>query len=93
MTLFPSRSYIARGISRLLNLLTLSTARTGDAEEFNSLKNDLCAREKIKFSELLEVAKDDVSGNGVLHMVSANGHDCKRAMLAAIPGDAIILWR
>ena len=50
-------------------------ARTGDKEEFNSLKEELCKREKVTVTDLLAIAKDDQSGNGVLHMAAANGYD------------------
>ncbi|RFU33522.1 hypothetical protein B7463_g2796, partial [Scytalidium lignicola] len=62
-------------------------ARTGDTEEFAVLRDELCKRENISpeaLAELLKVAKDENSGNGVLHMAAANGHDglikdiCKR---------------
>ncbi|TVY81340.1 Ankyrin repeat-containing protein [Lachnellula suecica] len=50
-------------------------ARTGDKEKFNTLNKELCAREKINVVELLEVAQDAESGNGVLHMAAANGYN------------------
>jgi len=50
-------------------------ARTGDDEEFNTLKGQLCKRENIDTVELLEVALDEQSGNGVLHMAAANGYE------------------
>ena len=49
-------------------------ARMGDIEEFNALKDELCKREKVNVVGLLDVAKDELSGNGVLHMAAANGH-------------------
>lgn len=49
-------------------------ARTGDKQEFDVLKDELCRREKVDVVGLLEVAKDEGSGNGVLHMAAANGH-------------------
>lgn len=52
-------------------------ARTGDKEEFDTLSKELCRREKIGVVELLEVAKDEDSGNGILHMAAANGHQGK----------------
>ena len=48
-------------------------ARTGD-NEFNDLKDELCRRENVDLVGLLEVAKDESSGNGALHMAAANGH-------------------
>jgi hypothetical protein len=39
-------------------------ARMGDIEEFNALKDELCKREKVNMVGLLEVAKDELSGNG-----------------------------
>ena len=50
-------------------------ARTGDKEEFDALKNELFKREHIGITELLEATKDEHSGNGVLHMAAANGHE------------------
>ncbi|KUJ17451.1 ankyrin [Mollisia scopiformis] len=50
-------------------------ARTGDKEEFESLKNELCKRENVSVMKLLQTAKDEHSGNGVLHMAAANGHN------------------
>lgn len=55
-------------------------ARTGDLEEFATLRDELCKRENLgpeAFVELIRVAKDEHSGNGVLHMAAANGHDGK----------------
>lgn len=49
-------------------------ARTGDNAEFDALKNELCKRESISDVELLEAARDEATGNGVLHMAAANGH-------------------
>lgn len=49
-------------------------ARTGDADELNSSKTTLCQRENISVQDLLEIAKDEGSGNGVLHMAAANGY-------------------
>jgi len=49
-------------------------ARTGDKEEFDVLKIELCKREQVTEIELLEAAKDGESENGVLHMAAANGH-------------------
>jgi uncharacterized protein len=50
-------------------------ARIGDNEEFNAVKDELCKRENIGVRELLEAARDEQSGNGVLHMAAANGYD------------------
>lgn len=51
-------------------------ARIGDKEEFNTLKDELCEREKLgTLAELLELASDEISGNAVLHMAAANGHN------------------
>ena len=52
-------------------------ARTGENEEFNILKEELCKRESIGLVGLLESARDEMSGNGVLHMAGANGHNGK----------------
>ena len=48
--------------------------RTGDATEFETLKGELCKREGVSEVQLLEAARDEESGNGVLHMAAANGH-------------------
>jgi hypothetical protein len=50
-------------------------ARTGDKPEFHSLTKELSARENVTVVELLEVARDEDSGNGALHMAAANGHE------------------
>jgi hypothetical protein len=52
----------------------LYLARTGDLEEFNTLSDELCKRESVTVVELLQAARDEGSGNGVLHMAAANGH-------------------
>lgn len=49
-------------------------ARTGETDEFHALSKELCKRENITPLELLGSAKDEHSGNGVLHMAAANGH-------------------
>lgn len=49
-------------------------ARLGDKSEFNALKGELCNRENVTEMEVLEAARDEESGNGVLHMAAANGH-------------------
>jgi len=53
-------------------------ARTGDKEEFNTANEELCKRENITLVELLEAARDEQSGNGVLHMAAANGFEGTR---------------
>jgi len=52
----------------------LYAARTGNMEEFNTLKDGMCKRENVNLVGLLEGAKDEGSGNGALHMAAANGH-------------------
>jgi hypothetical protein len=52
-------------------------SRTGDIDELNTLKAAVCQREKIHVTELLELVKDENTGNGVLHMAAANGHHGK----------------
>ena len=49
-------------------------ARTGDEEEFEGLKVELCKREGCTIVELLQTARDEHSGNGLLHMAAANGY-------------------
>lgn len=54
----------------------LYLARVGEKGEFISMQNELCEREKCTLTDLLEAARDnETSGNGVLHMAAANGHD------------------
>src|SRR5712672_2970309 len=60
----------------------LYLARTGENEEFNALKEELCKRENVSLAGLLEDAKDEMSGNGVLHMAGANGHHGKPNLLS-----------
>jgi hypothetical protein len=60
-------------------------ARTGDSEEFNSLREELCKREGITVVGLLEAARDQESGNGVLHMAAGNGHHGMIYALYSIP--------
>ncbi|EPE33356.1 Ankyrin repeat-containing protein [Glarea lozoyensis ATCC 20868] len=50
-------------------------ARTGEVDELNSLNETICQRESISSLEFLDLVKDENSGNGVLHMAAANGHD------------------
>ena len=52
-------------------------ARTGDTEDLNTSKAAICKRENVSVLELLEVVKDEKSGNGVMHMAAANGHHSK----------------
>jgi hypothetical protein len=70
-------------------------ARTGDKGEFNALKEELCKREKITVQELLAVAKDDLSGNGVLHMAAANGYDgmFEQSSVFLKRSDRFRIWR
>jgi hypothetical protein len=49
-------------------------ARIGDKAEFSTLEDELCKRESVSEVQLLEAAKDEESGNGILHMAAANGH-------------------
>lgn len=55
-------------------------ARIGDKTEFNSLKDELCKRENLSDVQLLEAARDEESGNGLLHMAAANGHSGTRSL-------------
>ncbi|KAI6717377.1 hypothetical protein PZA11_005615 [Diplocarpon coronariae] len=50
-------------------------ARTGDKTELDALTEELCNREKVDVVELAQTAMDQESGNGMLHMAAANGHD------------------
>lgn len=54
----------------------LYLARSGEKEDFIALQNELCDRESVTVAQLLDAARDnETSGNGVLHMTAANGHD------------------
>ena len=59
-------------------------ARTGDKEEFDTLRQELCQREKVGVVEFLEGVRDEESGNGVLHMAAANGHEGTHDMLMGL---------
>lgn len=52
-------------------------ARSGETEDFNVLKEELLKRENVPLAGLLEAARDETSGNGILHMAGANGHHGK----------------
>lgn len=52
-------------------------ARTGDLEEYSTTISELHKREHASLLDILAVAKDEHSGNGVLHMAAANGHACE----------------
>jgi hypothetical protein len=56
-------------------------ARTGDKEELDTLREELCKREGCSIVELLETARDTESGNAILHMCAANGHSGRRDLL------------
>ena len=68
-------------------------ARMGDIEEFNTLKDELCKREKVNVVGLLDVAKDELSGNGVLHMAAANGHHGTLDVPSPYPQIVLLLRR
>jgi hypothetical protein len=56
----------------------LYLARVGEKDEFVTLTKELCERENCTVTDLLETASEnETSGNGVLHMAAANGHDRK----------------
>ena len=59
-------------------------ARTGDAEEFRALKEELLTRDTCGLAQVLKAARDADSGNGVLHMAAANGHEGKAFSSAVI---------
>ena len=66
----------------------LYLARVGEKDDFIALGNELRSRETCTIANLLEVAKDEASGNGVLHMAAANGHDGKLSYILARIKDA-----
>jgi hypothetical protein len=68
----------------------LYLARTGDKAEFNELKDELSKRENLSEVELLEAARDEESGNGVLHMAAANGHSGILFRSAFLPRKALV---
>ncbi|OBT84350.1 hypothetical protein VE02_07251 [Pseudogymnoascus sp. 03VT05] len=49
-------------------------ARAGELADFREQIEALCKREGCEVEEVLAVAVDGESGNGVLHMAAANGH-------------------
>lgn len=49
-------------------------ARIGDQEELNTSIEELCKHETTTLAEILLLAKDELTGNGPLHMAAANGH-------------------
>ena len=49
-------------------------ARAGELGDFREALEALCKREGCAVDEVLAVAVDGESGNGVLHMAAANGH-------------------
>ncbi|KAG0646646.1 Ankyrin repeat-containing YAR1 [Hyphodiscus hymeniophilus] len=53
----------------------LYLARVGEKDDLIALINELGNRESCTIANLLEIAKDDTNGNGVLHMAAANGHN------------------
>lgn len=59
----------------------LYLARTGDVDEFQTMKKEVFEKEGLKdeggVAELLIAARDSESGNGLLHMAAANGYDGK----------------
>jgi hypothetical protein len=59
-------------------------ARSGETEDFNILKEELLKRENVPLAGLLEAARDETSGNGILHMAGANGHHGKCFMFSFV---------
>lgn len=57
-------------------------ARVNELDEFKAELEKLTAREKCDAAEIVRVAKDSESGNGILHMAAANGHV---GMLSPLP--------
>ncbi|KAN0099821.1 ankyrin [Hyaloscypha variabilis] len=72
-------------------------ARIGDKAEFNALEDELRKRESVSEVQLLEAAKDEESGNGILHMAAANGHSdllrevCKSLYAPTGPQNEVML--
>lgn len=70
-------------------------SRVGEKGEFDTLKEELCRREKVDVVELVKSARDAESGNGVLHMAAANGHHSEWILfLQAVGRDTVIgCWK
>lgn len=49
-------------------------ARVNELGEIKEELEKLTTREKCDVADIVRVAKDEQSGNGVLHMAAANGH-------------------
>lgn len=49
-------------------------ARVNELSEFKEELEKLTTREKCDIADIVRIAKDEQSGNGVLHMAAANGH-------------------
>ncbi|KFY82203.1 hypothetical protein V500_10736 [Pseudogymnoascus sp. VKM F-4518 (FW-2643)] len=49
-------------------------ARAGELGDFREALEALCKREGCPVEDILGVAVDGESGNGVFHMAAANGH-------------------
>ncbi|KFY21015.1 hypothetical protein V491_03232, partial [Pseudogymnoascus sp. VKM F-3775] len=61
-------------------------ARAGEFGDFREALEALCKREGCAVDEILAVAVDGESGNGVLHMAAANGHsDIIKHLLTTLP--------
>ena len=53
-------------------------ARVNELGEFKSELEKLTTREKCDVADIVRVAKDEQSGNGVLHMAAANRSEERR---------------
>jgi hypothetical protein len=49
-------------------------ARVGETSDFEEAVQNIRTRENCALEALLETTKDEHSGNGILHMIAANGH-------------------
>ncbi|KFY58736.1 hypothetical protein V496_05991 [Pseudogymnoascus sp. VKM F-4515 (FW-2607)] len=66
-------------------------ARAGELGDFREALEALCKREGCAVDEVLAVAVDGESGNGVLHMAAANGHsEIIKHLLTALPSSSTL---
>ncbi|KFY27389.1 hypothetical protein V493_03527 [Pseudogymnoascus sp. VKM F-4281 (FW-2241)] len=66
-------------------------ARAGELGDLSESLEALCKREGCGVDEILAVAVDGESGNGVLHMAAANGHsNIIKHLLTALPSSSAL---
>jgi len=52
----------------------LYLARIGDIDDFTSSSQELFSKNGYSMQQLMDLARNAESGNGILHMAAANGH-------------------